>query len=74
MAEIEQRLERTHLKGEILRAQCKEWDPKENDFRIKRMEYLSDNAKDALYYVSGDKRRATSFTVWLAKRRKKVRV
>ena len=65
LAELHERLDKTRLKGEVLEAQCKVVD---------KVEYLSDNAKDALYYVAGDSRKDTPFTVWLAKRRKKVRV
>ena len=62
LAELEQRLERTRLKGEVLKAQCKV---------VEKVEYLSESAKDALYYVSGDKRKKSPFTTWLAKKRKR---
>ena len=60
LAELDQRIERTRLKGEVLREQCK---------NRERVEHLSDNAKDALYYVCGDNRKRDSFTSWLAKKR-----
>ena len=64
LAELDARLDRIRpsLKGELLRNECKTRD---------RIEYLSDDAKDALYYVSGIKRKGTPFTAWLAKRRYK---
>lgn len=60
LAELYQRLDRTGIKGELLAEQCKVRE---------KVEYLSDNAKDALYYVSGDKRKDSGFTLWLARRR-----
>ena len=62
LAELEVRLEKIKpsLKGELLRDQCKLRD---------RIEYLSNDAKDALYYVIGAKRKNIPFTVWLAKKR-----
>lgn len=60
LAELDTRLSKTGIKGELLRAQCKE--PKRD-----RVEYLSDNAKDALFYVCG-KRKSTSFTDWVRMR------
>ena len=60
LAEVDARLDKTGLKGEVLRSQCKE---EARD----RIEYLSDSAKDALYYISGN-RKATSFSKWVAKR------
>ena len=62
LAELYQRLDRTGLKGELLAEQCKVRD---------KVEYLSDNAKDALFYVSGDKRKLMSFVDWLRKRRER---
>jgi hypothetical protein len=59
LAELYDRLGKTGIKGELLASQCKE-DKRE------KMEYLSDNAKDALYYVAGGNRKDTPFTVWLA--------
>jgi hypothetical protein len=65
LAELDDRLSKVYpsLKGDLLRAECK--DPKKE-----KIEYLSQDAKDALYYISG-RRKDTSFTVWLAKRRYK---
>ena len=62
LAELDQRLERTRLKGEVLRAQCR---------YVTQVEYLGESARDALYYVSGDKRKKSPFTTWLAKKRKR---
>ena len=60
LAEVYQRIERTGLKGELLAEQCKSRE---------KVEYLSDHAKDALFYVAGDRRKGSSFTLWLARRR-----
>ncbi len=65
LADLDERIAKTRLKGEVLREQCK---------NREKVEYLGDNAKDALYYVIGDNPRGTSFTVWLAKRRKRIAV
>jgi len=65
LAELDTRLSKIYpsLKGNLLRSECK--DPKKD-----KLQYLSDDAKDALYYVAG-KRKDTPFTVWLAKQRYK---
>ena len=62
LAELGVRLEkiRPSLKGERLSDQCKLRD---------RIEYLTDDAKDALYYIRGGKRKETPFNVWVATRR-----
>lgn len=60
LAELDGRLEKTGDKGDILREQCKNRD---------RVQYLSDKAKDALYYVVGDNPKSTSFVDWLRIRR-----
>ena len=57
LAELDYRLDKTSLKGELLIEQCK---------NREKLEYLSDNAKDALYYVAGANRKETPFTMWLA--------
>ena len=61
LAEMDVRLDkiRPSLKGELLRNECK---LPEKD----KLEYLSDDAKDALYYVVGANRKETPFTMWLA--------
>ena len=61
LAEMDVRLDkiRPSLKGELLRNECK---LHEKD----KLEYLSDDAKDALYYVAGANRKETPFTMWLA--------
>jgi hypothetical protein len=64
LAELYARLESAGTKGELLSSQCKE---PERD----KLQYLDDKVKDVLYYVAGDKRKQTSFPVWLAKRRYK---
>ena len=60
IAELDQRLARTGLRGELLVEQC---------INREKMDYLSDNAKDALYYVSGWSRNPRSFAQWLADRK-----
>lgn len=62
IAELDYRLEKTGIKGELLASQCKEPD------RVK-IDYLSDNAKDALFYVSGWRRKELPFNSWLKQRR-----
>jgi len=64
LAEIDRRLTPTGDKGDILREQCKNRD---------KLQYLSDKAKDALYYVVGDNPRATPFTVWVRMKRYRKR-
>ena len=63
MAELDSRLDqiKPNLSGEVLREQCK---------RREKVEYLSDEARNALYYVAGANRRKTKFSVWMAKRRR----
>ena len=58
------RISGTGWKGKLLISQCKNPD-------IMKIQWLDPDAKDALFYVSGDKRRTTPFAVWLAKRRYK---
>lgn len=60
MAELHTRLEKTGLKGEKLRDECK---------LREKMLYLSDPAKEALYYVSGWRRKDRSFSAWLKDRK-----
>ena len=62
LAELYERIDRTGLKGELLTEQCKQRDS---------IDYLSDNAKHALYYICGDKRKTMSFTDWLRKWRER---
>ena len=62
LAELYQRIDRTGDKGDILAAECKDPD------KLK-VEYLSGKAKDALFYVAGDRRKAVSFVDWLRIRR-----
>jgi len=65
LAELYERIERTGVKGELLVEQC------HNKEKYEKVEYLSESAKDALYYVCGDKRKAMSFMDWLRKRRER---
>ena len=62
LAELYQRIEKTGDKGDVLAAECKVPE------KVK-IEYLSGKAKDALFYVAGDKRKKVSFTDWLRIRR-----
>jgi len=62
MAELRCRLGKTGLKGSLLAEECK---------NREKMLYLSDSAKDALYYVAGWRRKDTNFTTWLAVKRYK---
>jgi hypothetical protein len=55
IAELDKRLVRTGLRGELLAEQC---------INRERMEYLSDDAREALYYVSGWQRKPSPFRVW----------
>jgi len=66
LAELDERLDkiRPSLKGELLRNECKVRD---------RIDYLSDDAKDALYYVVGSRRKDTPFTVWVRMKRYRKR-
>ena len=61
LAELDERLSKTGLKGKLLSSECKQLD--------RKIEYLSKEARDALYYISGDNRKNTSFTDWLRMRR-----
>lgn len=60
IAELDYRLEKTGLKGRLLEEECQ---------NREKMLYLSDSAKDALYYVSGWRRKARNFSQWLKDRR-----
>jgi hypothetical protein len=62
LAEIYNRLETTRDKGDILAAECKI--PEKT-----KVQYLGGKARDALFYVAGDKRKNTSFTDWARMRR-----
>ena len=59
IAEIETRLERTGWRGKLLQEEC---------INREKMMYLSDEAKAALYYISGWKRKG-DFREWRKKRR-----
>jgi len=59
IAEIDRRLKRTGWRGRLLAEECKNRD---------KMIYLSDDARDALYYVAGWSPKKMSFQQWLAAR------
>jgi len=60
LAELDTRLDKTSIKGELLAEQC---------VTREKMAYLSAHAKEALLYISGWRRKETPFNVWLATRR-----
>lgn len=60
--ELDTRLERTGLRGRLLAAECKDRD-------MERVNYLSQDAKDALYYVVGWRRRKMGFSQWRKQRK-----
>jgi hypothetical protein len=60
IAELDKRLIRTGWRGQLLAEQV---------VNREKMMYLSDDAKDALYYVSGWRRKAMPFYEWRKKRR-----
>jgi hypothetical protein len=64
IAELDYRLAKTGDKGDILAAECR-------DPEVEKVDYLSDKAKDALYYVAGWRRKGMSFTNWLKDRKYK---
>jgi len=64
IAEIETRLERTGWRGKLLQEEC---------INREKMMYLSDEAKAALYYVSGWKRKQMDFRSWRKQRRHRVK-
>jgi len=66
LAEIYSRLDSCGWKGKLLSAECK-------DHERDKMEYLSRDAKDALYYVAGDNRKDTPFSVWVRMKRYRKR-
>jgi len=60
ISEIDSRIETTGWRGLLLKEECINRD---------RMIYLSDNAKDALYYVAGWDRKPRSFSGWVKDRK-----
>jgi hypothetical protein len=60
IAELDYRLKKTGWKGKLLAEEAK---------NREKMMYLSDDAKDALYYVAGWKRKDRNFSEWLKDRR-----
>ena len=60
MAEVDSRLQRTGWRGRLLAEQC---------INREKMMYLDDDAKDALYYVSGWSRKALPFEAWRKQRK-----
>ena len=63
IGEVDDRLKKTGWRGRLLAEECK---------NREKMEYLSDDAKDALYYVAGWYRRRMEFDDWRKKRRYRV--
>ena len=61
IAEVRIRLDKTGWRGTWLRKECK--DPK-----VEKMDYLSDEAKEALDYISGWRRPRRPFRFWLKDR------
>ena len=63
LAELDARLKqcKPSLKGDLLRAQCKDKD-------VERVEHLTDDASDALYYIGGFDRRGQKFSKWVGNR------
>lgn len=60
IAELDKRLIRTGWRGQLLAEQA---------VNREKMMYLNDDAKDALYYVSGWRRKETPFRTWRGMRR-----
>jgi hypothetical protein len=60
IAELDTRLEKTGWRGKLLIEECK---------NREKLEYLSKDARDALYYVVGWRRKDRSFQAWLKDRR-----
>ena len=60
IAEVQYRLARTGWRGRLLVEQC---------INREKMLYLDDDAKDALYYVSGWSRKDRDFNAWLRDRK-----
>jgi len=63
ITEVDERLIRTGWRGRLLAEECINRD---------RLEYLSQDARDALYYVSGWPRKEMRFKDWRKKRRYRV--
>jgi len=59
IAEVDLRLKRTGWRGRLLAEQC---------INREKMMYLDDDARDALYYISGWNRRALPFEAWRKQR------
>lgn len=60
IGELRVRLEKTGLKGKLLREECQ---------NREKMLYLSDPAKEALWYCAGWRRKGMSFRDWLKQRK-----
>jgi hypothetical protein len=60
ISEVDIRLSSTGWRGRLLCEEC---------INREKMMYLSDDAKEALYYVSGWRRKDTPFRTWRAMRR-----
>lgn len=61
LAEVYSRLDATGLRGKLLSAECK-------DYQREKIQYLSDDAKSALYYITR-KPKDRQFSQWVADRR-----
>ena len=60
IAELDYRLAKTGWRGRLLAEEC---------VNRKKMRYLDDDAKDALYYISGRRRKDRDFWKWRKDRR-----
>jgi len=60
IAEVDRRLKKTEWRGRLLAEECK---------NREKMHYLSDDAKDALYYVAGWSLKERDFSDWLKDRK-----
>ena len=65
IAELDCRIEQAGWRGKVLVGEC---------YKLEKMMYLSDDAKDALYYVAGWKRKDTNFSQWRRQKRYRKRV
>lgn len=63
IGEVDDRLKKTGWRGRLLAEECK---------NKEMMDDLSNDAKDALYYVAGWRRKETDFNDWRKKRRYRV--
>jgi len=64
LAEVEQRLDKTGIKGELLASECK---------YKEKIIYLKPAAKDALFYIVGSNPKRMGFSEWLRQRKHRRR-